>query len=134
MTDYFCVYLVILTLFFPPVYADSHQPEKFLKSIAGTKNEGKQIYTHFCINCHAQKPLISLGAPRAGEEGDWKPRLQQGFDALFKHTDEGLNAMPPRGGCFECTDNQLMLSILEMVPNSSKKELLNKLRDHKKSK
>jgi cytochrome c5 len=43
------------------------------------------------------------------------------MDALFQHTDEGLNAMPSRGGCFECSDKQLMLAIRAMLPETTKK-------------
>ena len=86
------------------------------------------------MNCHAQKPIIPLGAPRIGEEDDWRLRLKQGIDVLFKHTNEGLNAMPPRGGCFECTDEQLFLAIVTIVPKKDKKVLLNALTAHKKNK
>lgn len=133
MTNQLGVYTLILLMFFFSVYADSHHPEEFLKSIEGKKNEGEQIYNHFCVNCHAKKPLISLGAPRIEEENDWKLRLKQGIDTLFQHTDEGMNGMPPRGGCFECTDKQLMLAIVTLVPKIDKKDVLNKLRAHKKS-
>ena len=111
----------MILIFHLPVYADSHHPQEFLQSITGAQNEGEQIYNHFCVNCHASKPLISLGAPRLGEESDWKIRLKQGMKKLFQHTDEGLNAMPPRGGCFECTDKQLMNAIQFMLPKQPKK-------------
>ncbi|KTC78984.1 cytochrome c5 [Legionella cherrii] len=117
----FSIYVVALLMVQFPVYADSHHPQEFLKSISGAKNEGEQIYHHFCANCHASKPLISLGAPRIGEEADWKERLKQGMKVLFEHTNEGLNAMPPRGGCFECTDKQLMRAIHYMLPKQPKK-------------
>ncbi|KTD72777.1 c-type cytochrome [Legionella tucsonensis] len=120
MMIHLIVYAVILLIFQLPVHADSHHPQEFLKSISGTKDEGEQIYNHFCINCHASKPLIPIGAPRVGEKADWKVRLKQGMEALFKHTDEGLNAMPPRGGCFECTDEQLMSAIQYMLPKQPK--------------
>ncbi|MGC1183449.1 c-type cytochrome [Legionella sp.] len=112
---------VFLLLINVHLNATSHHPQKFLQSINGSKNEGEQIYTHFCVNCHATKPLISIGAPRIGEEEDWKLRLKQGMDILFLHTDEGLNAMPPRGGCFECTDKQLILAITFMLPKEAEK-------------
>lgn len=127
------LHLLLLLVFFAPVYADSHHPQDFLKSIEGSKTEGEQIYSHFCANCHAKKPLIELGAPKIGEETDWKLRLNQDINILYKHSDEGLNGMPPRGGCFECTDEQLILAIVEMVPKKNKKDVLNKLRAHKKS-
>ena len=130
----FSIYTLILFMFIAPVYADNHHPQEFLKKISGTKDEGEQIYNHFCVNCHAQKPIIPLGAPRIGEESDWSVRLKQGIDVLFKNTNEGLNSMPPRGGCFECTDEQLILAIVELVPKKDKKVLLNELADHKKYK
>tara|TARA_Y100000588_G_C13801698_1_gene731126 strand:- start:303 stop:683 length:381 start_codon:yes stop_codon:yes gene_type:complete len=105
------------------ICANSHHPQTFLKEIAGSKDEGHKIVQHYCINCHAPKPLIPLGAPRIGYSDDWIPRLKQGIDALFKNTDEGLNAMPARGGCFECTDKQLMLAILSMLPEQQQKAL-----------
>lgn len=101
--------------------ANSHHPQEFLQAISGSKNEGEQIYNHYCVNCHALKPIIPLGAPRFGEKTDWQIRLKQGMSVLFKHTDEGLGNMPPRGGCFECTDKQLLLAIKYMLPNEAKK-------------
>ena len=108
--------LFVVCILVQPVFAASHHPQEFLKKIAGSKDEGQQIVQHYCSNCHAVKPLISLGAPRIGESSDWDPRIKQGIDLLFKHTDEGLNAMPARGGCFECSDEQLKLAILAMLP------------------
>lgn len=112
---------VALFLFISHAYAESHHPQDFLRSVNGSKNEGEQIYNHFCANCHALKPIIPVGAPRIGQEEDWKLRLKQGMNVLFTHTDEGLNAMPPRGGCFECTDEQLMLTITYMLPKQDSK-------------
>src|SRR5690242_11589916 len=95
--------LLVFIISFPFTFAYAHKPQEFLKGIAGSKDEGLQIVNHFCSNCHALKPLIPLGAPRFGIKEEWSNRVKQGMSALFKHTDEGLNAMPPRGGCFECT-------------------------------
>lgn len=97
-------------------YSASHRPEELLQSIKGQPNEGGKIVEHFCASCHAVKPLISVGAPRMGKKEDWEYRFKQGFNQLFQHTEEGLNTMPPRGGCFECSDEQLMLAIEAMLP------------------
>jgi cytochrome c5 len=107
---------VLFFIFTQPIFSASHHPQEFLKQISGSKDEGEQIVQHFCINCHAQKPLIPLGAPRIGVTADWAPRLKQQMAVLFKHTSEGINAMPARGGCFECSDEQLILSIIAMLP------------------
>lgn len=110
-------FLVFLLLASPAIsMAGTHYPQNFLKQIAGTKTEGEQIVQHYCANCHAEKPLIALGAPRIGNSQDWQLRIKAGMDVLFQHTDEGLNAMPSRGGCFECSDEQLMKAIVAMLP------------------
>ena len=96
--------------------AASHHPQDFLKKIEGSKTEGEQIVQHYCAMCHAEKPVIQLGAPTIGQKEAWEPRIKQGIDVLLKHSDEGLNAMPARGGCFECSDHQLLLAISAMLP------------------
>lgn len=104
------------------VFAASHHPTAFLERIKGTDDEGAQIVQHFCGSCHAARPVIPLGAPRPKVSKDWLPRLEQGMDILFKHSSEGLRAMPPRGGCFECTDEQLMLAIKALLPDEKAPE------------
>ena len=103
--------------------ANSHHPQQFLKGIRGQKDEGALIVAHFCANCHAIKPMISIGAPRVGIDADWQTRVTQGLQMMFKHTDEGFNAMPPRGGCFECNDEQLILAIKAMLSPEMLKNL-----------
>ncbi len=125
--------LLILFVFNISAHAESHKPMEFLKQISGTKDEGIQIYRHFCGTCHSKTPQIPLGAPRIGVKSDWEPRLKQGLTPFLNHTFEGYNAMPARGGCFECTDEQLILALLAMLPNQLKIDLLKMLSDHKKS-
>lgn len=134
MTIYCNIFLLSWCIFMMPAYANSHHPQHFLQSIKGSKQEGQDIYQHFCAHCHAIKPMIPLGAPRIEEAQDWHFRLKQSTELLFKHTDEGLNAMPPRGGCFECTDRQLILAMVALLPKKNKKALLNSLLDYKKIK
>ena len=103
------------------IWASSHHPQNFLKEISGKPNEGKQIVQHYCANCHAVNPIIPIGAPRIGAASDWRLRMKKGMRELVKQTDIGLNAMPPRGGCFECSDKQLTLAILAMLPEKPPK-------------
>ncbi len=114
-------------------WAASHHPQEFLKRIVGSPDEGEQIVQHYCANCHALKPIIPLGAPRIGQSLDWDPRVKRGLDSLFKHTSEGFNAMPARGGCFECSDQQLMLAVLSMLPEKTKNSIYSNQKDLKKS-
>ncbi|KTC93091.1 MULTISPECIES: c-type cytochrome [Legionella] len=124
-------FIVVCFLPFTFALAANHHPQEFLQSIKGTKDEGAQIVKHFCSSCHAEKPLIPLGAPRVGNENDWTPRVKNGIKSLFKHTEEGFNAMPARGGCFECSDEQLVLALIAMLPEPLKKEVLSDEKDKK---
>lgn len=114
-------------------YASSHHPQEFLSQVKGNQQEGALIYEHFCSSCHALEPLIALGAPRKGQSQDWLLRLQQPVATLLQHTEEGLNAMPPRGGCFECSDEQLILALLYMLPEKEQKKWSLDIKDHKKT-
>ena len=122
MRLFYQILLISMVCAFPSHAASvTHHPQDFLASIAGTPDEGEQIVQHFCATCHAVKPLINLGAPRMGQKTDWLTRVHQGLDCLFKHTTEGYNAMPPRGGCFECSDAQLKMAIHAMLPPNEPK-------------
>lgn len=114
-------------------YANSHHPQEFLSQVKGNHQEGALVYEHFCSSCHAIEPLIALGAPRKGQSQDWSWRLQQPLATLLQHTEEGFNAMPPRGGCFECSDEQLILALIFMLPENEQKKLSSAIKEYKKS-
>ena len=99
-------------------FAAVHHAEVFLKRVQGRADEGAQIVEHYCAVCHAEKPQIMVGAPRILKAQDWLPRLQKGLKSVLKHTQNGYNAMPPRGGCFECSDEQLQKAVFEMIPHA----------------
>jgi cytochrome c5 len=50
-------------------------------------------YNKSCMVCHASGVA---NAPKTGSEADWKP--------LVASVKTGMNAMPPRGMCNDCTD------------------------------
>ena len=113
-------------------HANTHHPQDFLDKIKDSKDAGKSVYEHFCSVCHNPKPQILLGAPRSQVHEDWVMRTKTGLNALIKNTHEGFNAMPPRGGCFECSDEQLFAALLYMLPSEEKKQLSNQIGAHKK--
>lgn len=122
---WFFISVMMVLVFFNQSIAAVHHPQAFLDKIAGTKDEGAQLVLHYCANCHAERPIIPLGAPRIGLSADWEPRIKQGVRALLQHVYEGMNAMPARGGCFECTDEQLLLAVMAMLPPTNKDAFLN---------
>jgi len=63
-----------------------------------------QIYQRSCISCHTS---LSSTAPIVGFSPAWKPRLAQGMTVLVQHAREGYKAMPPKGFCSDCSDQDL---------------------------
>ncbi|RUO37857.1 cytochrome c5 family protein [Aliidiomarina taiwanensis] len=81
-------------------------------SQASAGRSGEQIYNQACVACHATGVL---GAPKKGSAEDWEPRLAQGMDIVLEHSINGLNAMPPRGTCMNCSDEELLSAIEFMI-------------------
>jgi cytochrome c5 len=100
-----------------PSFAAEHHPEEFLASVQGSPDAGQKIYEHFCSTCHAKNPIIAVGAPEVGSKTAWEPFIKnQTIDKMMTVVDSGLGAMPPRGGCFECSDQDLKAAIEYMLP------------------
>lgn len=81
---------------------------------------GQATYNAACISCH--NPGIS-GAPRLGDVDAWQPRLAKGRAELVDSTINGLNAMPSKGMCWQCSDEDLGHAVdfmLEQVGASTK--------------
>jgi len=69
---------------------------------------GEQVYNQACAACHASGVL---NAPKKGDAGDWEERIAQGMDVLLEHSIDGFNAMPPRGTCMNCSDEEIQAAI-----------------------
>jgi len=73
---------------------------------------GEQIYTTTCASCHS---VGVLGAPKFGNKADWAPRVKRGIADLVKVAITGTGAMPPRGTCMDCSDDELKAAIEHMT-------------------
>ena len=60
-------------------------------------------YAKSCQVCHANG---AAGAPKTGDAEAWAPRMAKGMDVLVQSVNTGLNAMPLKGMCFDCTDDE----------------------------
>lgn len=57
-------------------------------------------YNKSCVVCHAAG---AAGAPKTGAPKEWASRMEKGMDALVQSVEKGMNAMPPKGMCFDCS-------------------------------
>ena len=73
-------------------------------------------YNKSCATCHNAGVA---GAPKFGESGSWDERLEKGMDALYAGAINGLPpAMPAKGMCFSCSDDDLKALVDYMVEAS----------------
>ena len=78
-------------------------------------DKGEEIYKTKCAVCHASG---AAGAPKVGDKEAWAPRIAQGDEALMQAVMNGKNAMPPKGTCMDCSEEDLKAAMHYMVNNS----------------
>jgi len=81
-------------------------------SAGGAPRSGQQIYDTSCFICHAAGVG---GAPIFQDTEQWAPRIAKGLDSLWNSTANGVNAMPPRGTCVDCSDEELRAAMDYML-------------------
>ena len=69
-------------------------------------------YDKSCKVCHASG---AAGAPKTGDVAAWEPRMAKGMDAMVLSVSNGLNAMPPKGMCYDCSAEDYMALIEYMA-------------------
>lgn len=97
---------------------DSHcgSPPAVAAASSGPRS-GEEVYNAACMACHSTG---AAGAPQYGDAAAWVDRLARGTDALY---DSGLNGIPgtgmmARGGCMNCSDEEIGAAVDYMVAGS----------------
>ncbi|WP_237060263.1 c-type cytochrome [Microbulbifer sediminum] len=84
-------------------------------SAGGGPRTGEQVYNSACQTCHAAGVA---GAPKFGDAGAWGPRIAKGMDTLYTHAINGFNAMPAKGLCADCSEEEIQNAVDYMAENS----------------
>jgi len=74
-----------------------------------------EVYSSACAACH---DTGAAGAPKKGDADAWSSRIDKGMDILVDHAINGFNAMPAKGGCASCSDEEIRLAVELMVEDS----------------
>ncbi len=77
---------------------------------------GKKVYEQYCVGCHAAGVG---GAPRFGDASAWQPLAKEGLDTLYKNAIHGIGAMPPKGTCATCSDEDIQNAVKYIVNEST---------------
>lgn len=73
---------------------------------------GEEVYNSYCFACHATGVG---GAPVVGDIAAWEPRVAKGMESLWGTMQNGLGAMPAKGTCVNCSDDELRASMNFLV-------------------
>ena len=79
-------------------------------------SDGQKIYQRSCQACHATG---AAGAPKLGDKAAWALRIAKGNDAMLSSVKNGLKAMPPKGTCMSCSEDELRAAMEYMVGQGS---------------
>ena len=104
----------------PAAASDADKPAADASGETASR-EPAGIYGRYCVNCHGTG---MAGAPMVGPEHRliWSEEIEEeGFPTLVKIAIEGQNGMPPRGTCFDCSDEEIEATVLYMLKESGAK-------------
>ena len=83
-------------------------------TIAAADSGGAESnYKKTCATCHAAG---IAGAPKFADKEQWVSRIAKGMDVLYRSSINGMPpAMPAKGMCFQCSDDELKAIVDYMV-------------------
>lgn len=86
-------------------------------AVASGPRSGEEIYNGACMACHATG---AAGAPKVGDAAAWSTRIAKGMDALYNSGVNGVagTGMIAKGGCGDCSDDEIYAAVDYMVDNS----------------
>ena len=81
-----------------------------------SKDAGVKRYKSMCFACH---DTGASGAPKIGDKALWSNRIKnQSIETIYKHAIEGYKAMPAKGGCVSCSDEEIKMAVDYMLEKS----------------
>ncbi len=81
---------------------ESKTPKKSLN------DPGKTIYENYCAGCHTTG---LHGAPKYGDTLRWNTAIKKGQAKLYLNTIHGIGAMPAKGTCLACNDEDIQQAV-----------------------
>lgn len=82
-------------------------------SITVAARSGQVVYDQSCAACHNSG---AAGSPRMGVAAVWQDRYDsKGFEMLVTNSISGIGAMPPKGGCMDCSDDEIEAAVQHIL-------------------
>jgi cytochrome c5 len=78
----------------------------------GASRSADEIYSIGCAACHNSGVA---GSPVLGNQGQWEPRQTKGYEMLVDNAWNGINGMPAKGLCADCTKEEIGMAVQYML-------------------
>jgi cytochrome c5 len=78
----------------------------------GASRSADEIYSTGCAACHNSGVA---GSPVLGNQGQWEPRQTKGYEMLVDNAWNGINGMPAKGLCADCTKEEIGMAVQYML-------------------
>ena len=78
----------------------------------GGARSAESIYTSGCAACHDGG---IAGAPMMGNKAQWEARQAKGYEMLVNNAYNGINGMPAKGLCADCTKEEIGIAVKYML-------------------
>ena len=72
----------------------------------------EEVYNSGCMACHTSG---AAGAPTFRDAAAWSTRLVKGLDTLYSNAINGIGAMPAKGLCPTCSDEEIEIAVDYML-------------------
>ncbi len=99
-----------------PAAAGSASPAGAGSASPALPKNGTELFEQTCSVCHGQG---IAGAPKAGDQAAWAPRIAEGKATLYEHALKGFQGktgvMPPKGGRTDLPDDLVKQAVDHMV-------------------
>ena len=96
-----------------------------VSAVAAAVRTGESIYASNCQSCHN---IGVAGAPKMGDVAAWADRLTKGVETVYANAINGIGAMPAKGTCMDCSDDDIIATIDYMLENSKQLILVQRLK------
>ena len=94
------------------VYKEGDEIAGASTNAGGSARTGADIYKQFCTVCHAAGVA---GAPKTGDKAQWAPLVDRGLADITASAIKGKGAMPPKGTCMDCSDEEIEMTVAYML-------------------
>ena len=96
--------LIVSLAFAGSISADVNTDEPLQLAQLTADFNAETTYMMSCFACHSSG---AGGAPKMDDPADWSARMEKGMEGVMANVINGVNAMPAKGLCFNCTNEDL---------------------------